>query len=300
MSDEKNDDFDKLAEYLNSKAQKNIQRIIEIIDKLKENLNIYPILQHNTEYINLINDYQSQYDNLMNDFMNLLTVLIRKDHPPFSLSHTLVEEFMDRTKKLLMKIQKTLEKTKDIKFEQDFFTTVEGKCKGCSQVLYNGQHINVLSCGHMYHIDCFKNTKQNTCLINGCKGQDTDNIKVVNSVPIKASLYVDEEEEGKSNSCSICLDRLDDDRVIVDLPHKNVNKSLEHYFHLDCITKWLQTHNTCPYCKQICDNENLMSSTMKAFLRPSSKSSSPRIKRKNKKLKKSKKKIFKFMKYNFL
>ena len=43
-------------------------------------------------------------------------------------------------------------------------------------------------------------------------------------------------------TCSICLDKIDDDFFIT---------SCHHMYHNKCIEKWLQKANTCPDCRKI-------------------------------------------------
>lgn len=46
----------------------------------------------------------------------------------------------------------------------------------------------------------------------------------------------------KSEGCTVCLDAFEDAQRIVSLP-------CGHYFHLTCISPWLDQHNTCPMCR---------------------------------------------------
>ena len=45
------------------------------------------------------------------------------------------------------------------------------------------------------------------------------------------------------NTCSICIDTiLDTDKMVT---------SCNHIFHKECLNKWLQINNQCPYCRTI-------------------------------------------------
>lgn len=46
-----------------------------------------------------------------------------------------------------------------------------------------------------------------------------------------------------SRSCVICTDSFGEGQTVVRLP------SCGHVFHDECATKWLERHNTCPYCR---------------------------------------------------
>ena len=47
--------------------------------------------------------------------------------------------------------------------------------------------------------------------------------------------------------CVICLEAFEPKKArVVALPC-----DVRHYFHMDCIMMWTQTHNNCPLCKQI-------------------------------------------------
>ena len=52
--------------------------------------------------------------------------------------------------------------------------------------------------------------------------------------------------EGDIGNCSICLEKMNVGQEIIPLPCKTVN----HVFHAECITKWLEGHNTCPMCRE--------------------------------------------------
>ena len=52
--------------------------------------------------------------------------------------------------------------------------------------------------------------------------------------------------EGDIGNCSICLEKMEVGQDIIPLPCKTVN----HVFHAECITTWLEGHNTCPMCRE--------------------------------------------------
>jgi Ring finger domain len=54
----------------------------------------------------------------------------------------------------------------------------------------------------------------------------------------------DQVEEGSNtvtDTCHICTEELKDRRAVIDC---------KHYFCMNCIRKWADIENTCPYCKQ--------------------------------------------------
>uniref|UniRef100_A0A1A9W0L2 RING-type domain-containing protein n=1 Tax=Glossina brevipalpis TaxID=37001 RepID=A0A1A9W0L2_9MUSC len=54
--------------------------------------------------------------------------------------------------------------------------------------------------------------------------------------------YNIETSNGDQLSCAICIDDLLSKEIIRTLP-------CNHRFHVKCIDKWLQSHNTCPMCR---------------------------------------------------
>ena len=56
----------------------------------------------------------------------------------------------------------------------------------------------------------------------------------------------------EKQTCSICLEPLNNDIVQC--------CSCGHCFHAKCIQKWLKKHDTCPNCRQSC--ENLLQKTL--------------------------------------
>ena len=50
--------------------------------------------------------------------------------------------------------------------------------------------------------------------------------------------------ENKDKTCSICMEEFKIGENVKIL-------GCEHYFHKDCVVKWLKTDNTCPNCRTI-------------------------------------------------
>ncbi|SCO54636.1 uncharacterized protein FFNC_15603 [Fusarium fujikuroi] len=44
--------------------------------------------------------------------------------------------------------------------------------------------------------------------------------------------------------CTICIDEMEEGAVIIRLP------PCQHYFHADCVIRWLKEHSTCPICRK--------------------------------------------------
>ncbi|EKX52837.1 hypothetical protein GUITHDRAFT_101288 [Guillardia theta CCMP2712] len=57
-----------------------------------------------------------------------------------------------------------------------------------------------------------------------------------------------EHAPGEEACCMICLVELDDRSTDFQLP-------CNHVFHEECLLKWLHTHNTCPNCRCVLENE---------------------------------------------
>ncbi|XP_028781397.1 E3 ubiquitin ligase BIG BROTHER-related-like [Neltuma alba] len=53
-------------------------------------------------------------------------------------------------------------------------------------------------------------------------------------------------DEAKGSQCSICLENFDDN---VDEDDDFLALPCDHFFHSDCIVKWLKTGHTCPLCR---------------------------------------------------
>src|SRR3990167_2531719 len=53
----------------------------------------------------------------------------------------------------------------------------------------------------------------------------------------------DDIQKAKGTECSVCLAELDQESQIFQYPHCG------HYFHKECIMKWLEGHSRCPNCR---------------------------------------------------
>eukprot|EP00088_Acartia_fossae_P066660 TRINITY_DN82752_c0_g1_i1.p1 TRINITY_DN82752_c0_g1~~TRINITY_DN82752_c0_g1_i1.p1 ORF type:complete len:111 (+),score=10.22 TRINITY_DN82752_c0_g1_i1:46-333(+) len=49
--------------------------------------------------------------------------------------------------------------------------------------------------------------------------------------------------------CPICQDDFELDQSVTVLP-------CDHYYHSDCVNKWLTMHGTCPVCRKRVDGES--------------------------------------------
>lgn len=61
--------------------------------------------------------------------------------------------------------------------------------------------------------------------------------------------------------CAVCLSRFDDTEILRLLP------KCKHAFHLDCIDKWLESHSSCPLCRQRIDLDDIAKFTYSNSLR---------------------------------
>jgi len=88
-----------------------------------------------------------------------------------------------------------------------------------------------------------------TQLLNQWEGSGTppaskEAIASLQSVDITQK-YIDEEIQ-----CSVCMDVFCLNDTVRNMP-------CQHLFHPDCITPWLQLHNTCPICRQSIDGSTV-------------------------------------------
>ena len=104
-----------------------------------------------------------------------------------------------------------------------------GKCPLCQKTVYTPYVM--LDCNHKFHLNCFVilNTDEDNkyelmekCL--KCDGKINMNLK-------------------EENDCSICLEKLIDDDIEIELPCK-------HRFHVYCIQRWVDINKNCPLCRK--------------------------------------------------
>ena len=67
------------------------------------------------------------------------------------------------------------------------------------------------------------------------------------------------EIESESETCSICLNRLDDNSTIYEM------KDCKHKFHSNCLIEWLCITNSCPLCRHT-QQPNSMKTSMFAYI----------------------------------
>ena len=103
-----------------------------------------------------------------------------------------------------------------------------GKCTLCQKTV-SSPSVN-LRCDHKYHLKCF-------LILN----TDSDNkINLMDKcMKCDKKLEVDVDEP---RDCSICLEKLIDDDIEVELPCK-------HRFHVYCIQTWSRINKNCPLCR---------------------------------------------------
>ncbi|XXG57422.1 hypothetical protein AAC387_Pa03g4575 [Persea americana] len=61
--------------------------------------------------------------------------------------------------------------------------------------------------------------------------------------------------------CSVCLSKFEDSEVLRLLP------KCKHAFHIDCVDRWLESHSSCPLCRQKLDADDLTIFTYSNSLR---------------------------------
>ena len=103
-----------------------------------------------------------------------------------------------------------------------------GKCTLCQKTV--SSPFVTLRCDHKYHLKCFlilnTDSENKINLMDKCTKCDK-----------KLEINLDEPSD-----CSICLEKLIDDDIEVELPCK-------HRFHIYCINSWTPINNNCPLCR---------------------------------------------------
>lgn len=91
-----------------------------------------------------------------------------------------------------------------------------------------------------------------------CNGLDKSAMKALPTV-----VYARTQCQHAQKDCPICLADFEDGETVRILPKCN------HYFHRECIDRWLLSHSTCPTCRRYCTVLDVMTEkkTMAALLR---------------------------------
>jgi len=66
----------------------------------------------------------------------------------------------------------------------------------------------------------------------------------------KALLTNNEEESDTENECKICFEPFIDGDTVVDAHKYENGKPGHHLFHENCLLKWCERQQTCPYCRE--------------------------------------------------
>lgn len=78
------------------------------------------------------------------------------------------------------------------------------------------------------------------------------------------SVQLTKEHFTEKIECSICLDDIPENYHVTQLP-------CNHYFHKECITKWLETQAACPICRETitveCDDKTQMTGARRSRMR---------------------------------
>jgi hypothetical protein len=104
-----------------------------------------------------------------------------------------------------------------------------GKCCLCQETVVDPKV--VLKCDHKYHLKCY--------MILNTSSEDKYEIMekcMECQKPIDLNLP-------EVKDCSICLEKLIDDDIEIELPCK-------HRFHIYCIQKWVGINKNCPLCRK--------------------------------------------------
>lgn len=104
-----------------------------------------------------------------------------------------------------------------------------GKCILCQKTVADPKV--VLNCDHQYHLKCYM-------ILN----TDSDNKYEIMEKCMECEKPIDLNIP-ESKDCSICLEKLIDDDIEIELPCK-------HRFHIYCIQRWVDINKNCPLCRK--------------------------------------------------
>ena len=104
-----------------------------------------------------------------------------------------------------------------------------GKCVLCQKTVADPKVI--LNCDHKYHLKCYM-------ILN----TDSDNKYDIMEKCMECEKPIDLNIP-ESKDCSICLEKLIDDDIEIELPCK-------HRFHVYCIQRWVDINKNCPLCRK--------------------------------------------------
>ena len=101
------------------------------------------------------------------------------------------------------------------------------------------------SCDFCFFICCvlFCNCKKNQIHASNTFRQTRPTIQQTPPKVVEMTKII---PKSSAPTCSICLEPLNNDNVQC--------CSCGHCFHAKCIQKWLKNHDTCPNCRQSCEN----------------------------------------------
>tara|TARA_B110001454_G_scaffold218616_1_gene247163 strand:+ start:492 stop:1550 length:1059 start_codon:yes stop_codon:yes gene_type:complete len=104
-----------------------------------------------------------------------------------------------------------------------------GKCHLCQKTVYSPYVM--LDCNHKYHLNCFM-------ILNTNEDNKYELMEKCLKCGDKINMNLKEEKD-----CSICLEKLIDDDIEIELPCK-------HRFHIYCIQRWVDINKNCPLCRK--------------------------------------------------
>ena len=104
-----------------------------------------------------------------------------------------------------------------------------GKCPLCQKTVYSP--FVMLDCNHKFHLNCF-------IILNTDEDNKYELMEECLKCGEKINMNLKEE-----NDCSICLEKLIDDDIEIELPCK-------HRFHVYCIQRWVDINKNCPLCRK--------------------------------------------------
>ena len=104
-----------------------------------------------------------------------------------------------------------------------------GKCVLCKKTIVDPKV--VLNCDHKYHLKCYM-------ILNTDEDNKYDIMEKCMECEKPIDLNIPE-----SKDCSICLEKLIDDDIEIELPCK-------HRFHVYCIQRWVDINKNCPLCRK--------------------------------------------------
>jgi len=126
---------------------------------------------------------------------------------------------------LISRVRRSTDNLAELKKNKD----KNGKCCLCKKTVHDPKVI--LKCDHKYHLKCYM-------ILNTDSDNKYEIMEKCMECEKPVDLNIPEEKD-----CSICLEKLIDDDIEIELPCK-------HRFHIYCIQRWVDINKNCPLCRK--------------------------------------------------